>query len=408
MKKTGHIYPWREGNQFNLLIDAASFFSSMLQAIEKAQSVVALEMYLFESGHVADQFIDVLVDAARRGVKVMALLDGFGSRGLNAHDRQRLQKNGVELRFYNPVRLGRWLENLARDHRKLLLVDNQHAFIGGAGITDNFLPEKHEEKAWRETMVWVRGPVIADWGHLFCVLWRNVDDSHSKDSDGEASHDIGNQSTINRNHHHDYPDHGDHIVQCIAGYMDGRVASSSGLITSDIRRTVVTHIRAAEYRVWFCTAYFLPSRKLRRALRHAAGRGVDVRLLLPGPDTDHPGVRRAGQRYYGNLLRHGVRIFEYQPRMLHAKTIMCDQWVSIGSSNLDRWNLRWNLEANQNIQDSEFSHQVAAMLETDISNSIECTYEGWRNRSWPERLFVYLWGRIDLWLTSWERKNHRK
>jgi phosphatidylserine/phosphatidylglycerophosphate/cardiolipin synthase-like enzyme len=381
MKRTDHIYPWRENNQFELLVDAEVFYPRMIQAINNAKTVILLEMYLFESGHNANQFIEALIDAAHRGLLVQVLLDDFGSRNLSTYDRHRLLDNGVELGFYNPVYIFkrlefRWHENLARDHRKLLLVDKQEAYIGGAGITDEFLPQFHKEKAWRETMVMASGPIVKDWCHVFRQLW---------------------PVEVPKN-----------IEPTASGDMQGRLSTSTSIFSNDIRRSVIKRIRTAEQRIWLCTAYFVPSRKLRRALRRAANRGVDVRLLLPGPQTDHPGVRRAGQRYYGRLLRHGVRIFEFQPRVLHAKTLLCDQWTSIGSSNLDRWNMRWNLEANQNIQDSAFAQSVVDMMQDDFANSVECTYEDWLNRSWWDRFSIYVYSRIGLWMSTWERRNHKK
>ena len=381
MKRTDHIYPWRENNQFELLVDAEVFYPRMIQAINNAKTVILLEMYLFESGHNANQFIEALIDAAHRGLLVQVLLDDFGSRNLSTYDRHRLLDNGVELGFYNPVYIFRrlefrWHENLARDHRKLLLVDKQEAYIGGAGITDEFLPQFHKERAWRETMVMASGPIVKDWCHVFRQLW---------------------PVEVPKN-----------IEPTASGDMQGRLSTSTSIFSNDIRRSVIKRIRTAEQRIWLCTAYFVPSRKLRRALRRAANRGVDVRLLLPGPQTDHPGVRRAGQRYYGRLLRHGVRIFEFQPRVLHAKTLLCDQWASIGSSNLDRWNMRWNLEANQNIQDSVFAQSVVDMMQADFANSVECTYEDWLNRSWWDRLSVYVYSQIGLWMSTWERRNHKK
>ena len=124
---------------------------------------------------------------------------------------------------------------------------------------------------------------------------------------------------------------------------------------------------------------------MRRRLRHAARRGVDVRLLLSGPLTDHPSISNAGRRYYERLLHNGVRIFEYQPRVLHAKALLCDEWASIGSSNFDRWTLRWNLEANQEIQDADFSQQVRQFLQDGFSDAIEITLENWQRRPWHRR-----------------------
>ena len=158
-------------------------------------------------------------------------------------------------------------------------------------------------------------------------------------------------------------------------------------------------------RVWIATAYFIPPWKIRRALKKAVRRGVDVRLLLPGPVTDHPAVRHAGRRYYQRLLRHGVRIFEYQPRFLHQKVIVCDDWVSLGSANLDRWNLRWNLEANQEVSDAGFARATCAMLANDFNDAVECRYETWRRRPWRARLPEWLWGMVDRLL---ERLSRRK
>jgi len=141
-----------------------------------------------------------------------------------------------------------------------------------------------------------------------------------------------------------------------------------------------------------------------RALKQAAEQGADVRLLLPGRHTDHPAIRHAGRRFYSSLLRHGVRIFEYQPRFLHAKTLLCDQWVSIGSSNFDRWNLRWNLEANQEVDDLGFAGSVHAMFEVDLKVSVEIDKEKWKRRRWITRLREHLWGRVDMWLENLGRR----
>jgi phosphatidylserine/phosphatidylglycerophosphate/cardiolipin synthase-like enzyme len=180
----------------------------------------------------------------------------------------------------------------------------------------------------------------------------------------------------------------------------GRVAISASLRVQDIRRSLFNRVRAAQERIWITTAYFVPSRKLLRALKRAALRGVDVRLLLPGPYTDHPAVRHAGRRFYGGLLRAGVRVFEYQPRFLHAKTALCDRWVSVGSSNFDRWNLRWNLEANQEVQDAGFAAAAAGLFERDLLVSEEIRRDDWRRRSWRARVREQLWGRVDMFLES--------
>jgi phosphatidylserine/phosphatidylglycerophosphate/cardiolipin synthase-like enzyme len=366
------LFPWRQGNQFSLLVDGTQFIPAMLDAIAAAERSVWLEIYLFESGAVADRFIQALADAVQRGAQVKLLLDDFGAAGLSRYDRARLREAGVDLLFFNPIRYRRLTENFVRDHRKLLLVDERVVFTGGAGITDEFDPPRHPERRWRETVVRVEGPVVADWAALFCLGWNRQTPTKLA---GRASAPPP-------------PSDG----------PPGRVSIAQGLASQEIKRALLNHIRSAERTVWLATAYFIPAWRIRRALRNAARRGVDVRLLLPGPHTDHPAIRHAGRRFYGRLLANGVRIFEYQPRFLHSKVFLCDHWVSIGSSNLDRWNLRWNLEANQEIDDSAFAGQVRAMFEADFRESIECRYALWRKRPWSARARERLWGRVDLWL----------
>src|SRR6202007_2551138 len=182
------------------------------------------------------------------------------------------------------------------------------------------------------------GPVVADWQRAFARIWRRCG--------GELS----------------LPE-----SPCPA-YADGapgRLSLSEARQRSVLASGVIRCIDGASRRAWIMSAYFVPSRRFRKALRRAARRGVDVRLLMPSARTDHPWVRHAARRFYGKMLRNGVRIFEYQPRVLHAKMIVCDDWLSIGSSNLDRWSFKWNLEANQEVADARVADAAAALYSAD-------------------------------------------
>jgi phosphatidylserine/phosphatidylglycerophosphate/cardiolipin synthase-like enzyme len=370
-RQSNYRFAWRAGNSFELLIDGPVFFPSMLNAIEAAQRSVLMESYLFESGRVSDRFITALQLAAQRGVAVCLLLDAFGALHLKGADRNRLTSAGVRLAFYNALHHAKWLRNLLRNHRKLLLVDGAVAFAGGAGITDAFEPAS--APPWRETMLRITGPVVDDWLELFATTWA--------EATGKALH-VTPLRAVER-----------------AQGVWGRVVASSGLrARNDITRSVVRHIARAERRVWLATAYFVPSRRLRRELRHAAQRGADVRLLLPGANTDHPSARWAGRRFYARLLANGVRVYEFQPRFMHAKVLLCDDWVSIGSSNLDHWNLRWNLEANQELDDVQMARQVADMFVADFGESLELDSAAWQRRRWHARLMERIWGMVDAWL----------
>lgn len=374
MQRNKYRFAWRAGNRFEVLVDGVEFFPRMLAAIDAAHDYVLLEMYLFESGALANRFIAALRGAAMRGVQVRLLLDDFGARRLHRRDRQQLALENVEMTFYNPLRYGDLRRNLFRDHRKLLLIDGQVGFVGGAGVTDVFTEGPHSHLAWRETMVEIHGPVLTDWQALFSDVW-----------DHYATHALSLPVPS---------------PSPSAEGQWGRVSYSGGVKAQEIKRSAVKWIRGAEHRVWIATAYFIPAWKIRRALHRSVRQGADVRLLLPGPHTDHPAVRHAGRRFYSRLLRNGVRIFEYQPRFLHQKVLLCDQRASIGSSNLDRWNLRWNLEANQDVDDPDFADHVQAMLEEDFRHSVEIVYEQWRYRPWHRRLLEWFFGRVDLSLNK--------
>ena len=367
-------FPWRSGNHFELLVDGPVYFPRMLEAIEQAHRQVWLEMYLFESGRVAGQFIDAMTRAARRGVDVRILADDYGAARLRMADRARLVAGGVRLVLYNPLQWRKWLGNLFRDHRKLLIVDGRVAFVGGTGITDDFDNPRYPARSWRETTVSIAGPVLADWQALFIQVWReHGTEPIAVDTAVPEIYDDG---------------------------LLGRVTQGVALRVQDIRRSLYSRLRSAEHRIWIVTAYFVPSRRKLRALKLAAERGVDVRLLLPGPFCDHPAVRHAGRRFYSGLLKSGVRVFEYQPRFLHVKLVVCDDWVSIGSSNFDRWNLRWNLEANQEVDGRAFADASCAMIENDLRDSLEILYPEWHQRGLRARLREHLWGRVDMFLES--------
>jgi len=370
-------FTWRSGNGFELLVDGPHFFPRMLDAIESAKHDILLEMYLVESGAVTSRFIDALARAARRGVRVKLLLDDYGARGLATADRDRLRAAGAALAFYNPLRGTKLLGNLFRDHRKLLVVDDRVAFVGGAGLTDEFDPPDRPDAAWRETMLAIRGPVLTDWQALFREAW----DRHTTVP-----------ATLP-------------AMLPAAGNSRGRVTSTRGLLRQDIKRSLLARLRGARERVWLATAYFFPPWRMRRLLRRAARRGVDVRLLLPGPVTDHPAARHAGRYLYHRLLESGVRIFEYQPRFLHQKAVLCDNWVSLGSANLDRWNLRWNLEANQEVADAGFARAAQEMFERDFRDAVEFRLEEWKRRPWYARVLEYAWSVVAMWA---ERLGRRK
>ncbi|MGE3531796.1 MAG: phosphatidylserine/phosphatidylglycerophosphate/cardiolipin synthase family protein [Steroidobacteraceae bacterium] len=363
-------FPWREGNQFELLIDGRQYFPAMLTAIAQAQSSIELEMYLVSSGKLFNQFRQALLDAAARGVQVRMLFDDYGAQELNAADRQALQAPGIELIFFNTLRWRKGMSNLLRNHRKLLLIDRRLAYVGGTGLTDEFIYEHQHQPPWHEVMLSIRGPVINDWLLLFERTWFSFGKTLFK------------QPRISRSMHDD-------------GAQRGRVCASDGPRAHHVEQSLYRQLQRSQRHVWLVTPYFIPSLKLRRLLIQAAKRGLDVRVLSPGQLTDHPAIRHASRRHYARLLRNGVRIFEYRPRFIHAKIAVCDDWVSLGSTNFDRWNLRWNLDANQEIDDAGFAMQVRQQLQPDFADSEELHYDTWLQRPLYLRLLEWWNGKLD-------------
>jgi phosphatidylserine/phosphatidylglycerophosphate/cardiolipin synthase-like enzyme len=380
--KTSYKFPWRQGNHFETLVDSTAFIPRMLAAIDAARHYLLLEMYLVASGEVADRLIQALLEAAERGVQIYLLLDDYGAQQLSERDRERLAQPNIHSVYYNPLPTYSTLYNLYliiwqrtyhglhRNHRKLLLIDGAVAFAGGTAVIDEVDSPLAPELRWRETMIEIQGPVLGDWQQLFTESWDMYAD--------EALTLPAPTPPV------------------IANGQPGRVTVNEAHSRTGIQRSLLKQLQRANQRVWFATAYFIPSWKLRRKLKYAARAGVDVRLLLPGPITDHPGARYASHRYYGRLLKSGIRIYEYSPRFFHAKTVLCDNWVSIGSCNFDRWNLQWNLEANQEIDDPQLAATVAAMFSNDFSHSLEYTAGEWQQRSWQLRTLEWFWGRMDF------------
>ncbi len=383
-------FPWRDNCSFELLTDGQRFFPRILSEIDKATKCIDIELYLVWPDTATDKAIDGLIRAAARGVKVRCLFDAVGSADLDEGRRNRLLAGGVGLRFYNRLRLGAGQRNLYRDHRKILIFDEKFVCTGGFGFSDPFCTPSEDNNRvtpWHDQMLVIQGPVVQDWQVLFNSAWR----THDRPARKQLRNFI-------RPRHPGRP----RIPAWPASRNgQGRVAYTESRHNNELVRALLASIRQAEHRIWLATPYFLPGWRIRRALQRAARRGVDVRLLLAGEQNDVPPVRYAGQRYFSRLLRAGIRIYEYEPRFIHLKTVLVDDWASIGSCNFDHWTLHWNLEANQNALDHQLADDVAASFELDFGDSHEWTLSGWRKVSAWHRLKIRVWGTINRVVMVW-------
>jgi cardiolipin synthase len=349
------------GNRAELLNNGDEFFPAIFEAIRGARHSVNVELYIYANGRVGREFAAALAAKAREGVAVRVLVDALGKRtgGLDA----ALRAAGVQFRVYKPVRLWQLPKTGDRTHRKIITVDGRIGFTGGFGVDDRWAGDARHPGEWRDVVVRVEGPVVQQLQRLFFQNWLYAT---GEIPDGE----------------------GEFLEVPPAGPLRAQaVGSTRGADVSLAKLHYYVPIQAARRRLWIENAYFLPDRDFRRALVAAARRGVDVRLVLPGRHTDIKLTRYAARSDYDELLRGGVRIFEYQPTMLHTKLMVVDsQWTSIGSINFTARSMRANAEANVAIYDPDFARQAEAVIERDLAQSREITWEDWRRRGWCDRL----------------------
>ena len=350
-----------EGNAIELLRDGPENFPRWLDAIAKAERSVHLENYILDDDRIGSEFAEALIAAAGRGVKCRVLYDWMGCRTRTKPIFwERLRHHGVEVRCYNPPRFGNPLSWISRDHRKVLCVDGKIAFTGGLCIGDDWVghPDK-DIPPWRDTAIVIRGPAVADIDAAFADSWK---------VEGRAipARELAQRKT--------QPHAGNLKAWVIAGRPD-----EMGLYRLE---QLVAEI--AERTLWLTDAYFVGTTGYVHALSGAARAGVDVRLLVPG-SNDWPIVRALSRAGYRSLLEAGVRVFEWNGPMLHAKTAVADGcWSRIGSSNSNLASWTSNRELDVTIQDPEFGEAMMAMFEEDLENATEIVLADGRMRR-PKR-----------------------
>ena len=355
--------PLAEGNSVTVLKNGVQIFPSMLAAIKGAKKTLNLEFYIYWDGEIGRTFAEALAERARAGVAVKVILDAVGSSGMSQSLIDFMARNGVDLEWYHPIRWYTLSRLNHRTHRKLLIVDGEVGFSGGVGIADNWLGDADSKEHWRETVIRVEGPVVTQMQSAFMDNWVK--------SRGELLTGLDYFPQIKPR--------GDHIAQVI------KSSPSEG--SSTVKLLYIISIVAAERSIYISNAYFVPDPDTIRALEGAVRRGVDVRVVIPGDKSDVPIARQAGRLYYELLLRRGIRIFEYQPTMMHAKTMVVDGiWTTIGSSNFDDRSFRLNDEVNVNVYDEAIARQVETMFFEDVARSTEITPRKWLRRPAFDRL----------------------
>jgi cardiolipin synthase A/B len=346
-----------QGNTCQLLRDGVEAYPAMLTAIREARRSIHLETYMFITDAVGELFGEALAEAAGRGVHVKVLYDALGSWTSRRSFFEALRARGVDIRPFKPIRgLGRGLRHLLRrDHRKLLVVDGEVAFIGGLNISAHWAPEG-QGGAWRDDVLRVEGPAVDELARRFGATWRMAFKDRFRS--WREQHRRRRQAVPRRD------------GVCLAVLSSRR----------SIHRAYLHAISRARRTVLVAAAYFIPDRKLVAALRHAARRGVEVHLLL-NARSDHPWLVHAARALYEKLLSAGVRIFEWERCVLHTKTAVVDGvWGTIGSFNLERMSLLFNHEVNAVFADPRLGRELEASFRADCQRCPEVDLARFRRR----------------------------
>jgi cardiolipin synthase len=357
------------GNRIEVLTDGPMFYPAMIDAIRSAERSVNLECYMFRPGRVADAFVEALADRARHGVVVSLVADAIGSLWLFGKPVRKLREAGCRVNTYQALRWYSLARLNNRTHRELLVIDGRVAFMGGAGVADFWAHPDGRNPHWRDTMVRVEGPAVASIQGAFVENWLECC--------GEVLTGEAFFPKLNR-----------------AGHTTAFLVKSSPADRATVSRIVFQAlIEGARTSLSIETPYFLPDRSLRRAFIRTARRGVPIRLIVPGPITDQRWVRLASRRIYGSLLRAGVRLFEYQPGMMHAKVLLVDEnWSLIGTTNMDNRSFEHNDEVNLVMLDDLITARLSEDFERDLAACAEITLADWQARPlWEKVLNPFVW-----------------
>lgn len=329
-------------------------YNDMLRAIESAKQHIYLESFIWKGDELGQRFKDALTRKAQQGVEVYVIFDSFANLVVpRSFKRFPPEIHTFEYKTINSVWHVFDPRCYARDHRKLLIIDNDVAFIGGFNIGQLYAT------TWRDTHLRIVGPAVVDLAYAFVDFWN----THA-----------GKKTFISYTAPRQWPDH-------IMVHRNDPIR-----LTFPIRGMYLDAINRAQRHIWITNAYFIPDRVILQALIDAAKRGVDVRILLPW-QSNHVTADWLARGYFERCLEAGIRIFGYQNAMIHAKTATIDDyWSTIGTANLDRLSLTGNYEINVEIRDVNFADDMEIIFLNDLTNTIEITLEDWRRRAWYQRV----------------------
>ncbi|MGE5180491.1 MAG: phospholipase D-like domain-containing protein [Acidobacteriota bacterium] len=367
---------WRIGCDVTPLRDGGETYAAMLAAIASARQSICCEVYILASDRTGERFRTALVERARAGVTVRLMYDAVGSFGLADSWLGELRDAGAQVVVFNPIAPWRARWGLShRDHRKILVVDDEVAFTGGLNIANDYASVEDGGAGWHDAHCLVRGPIVLDLARLFRRTWlRAGGDGYPPPASPNRSPGVGGSSFVRM------------------------IENTTRRKRPAIRRAYVHVIKAARQRVWIENAYFLPDRGLRRALVRAVRRGVDVRVIVPG-HSDVRLIEWASLYVMRRLARRGVKLLRWRGVMLHAKTAVVDGvWSTIGSYNFDAQSRFNNLEVTIEILDPAVGGALETAFERDVAQCDAFDEDAWKHLPWWRKAFAWLAYRLRRFL----------
>ena len=363
------------GNSATLYRYGSDFFPALLEALPQAQVSVCLEFYTICDDETGRLVADALVAAAARGVRVYFLYDYIGCFDTPTAFFRKLAKGGIKCAPFNPPPFSKgiaWFDK--RDHRKVAIVDGRCAFTGGMNIANVYSGFGKKQTRWRDVGIRIEGEAVLELLRLFRETWQGETGEPPQGCDTLSAPEFA----------------GDAKVMIVNGGPHHK--------RSFIRSSFRVAIAGASESVTIASPYFIPGPRVLRSLLRAAGRGVQVRLLLPHK-SDVPLVRLVSRSYYGQLLNSGIEIFELDSAVLHAKVLLIDDsWAMVGSANMDNRSFHRNYELNVVVDSHDFGTQVAEMLETDLRGARRIVLHEHENRGWPIRFLERLCSPVSWFL----------
>jgi cardiolipin synthase len=351
--------PLLKGGTLELLNNGDQWLARMLADFKAAQSSITFSAYTWEPGRLSDAIFDALIERASAGVQVRVLVDGLGGKRCPTEDIERLRAAGGEVCVFRPFKIGKIDRYHLRNHRRAMVIDGGIAYTGGMAVADHWLGDARNPEEWRDIMARVTGCLAPNVQSAFAEMWAYV---CGEVLTGPAFFP-------------ELPD--DHSeVRSLA------LTSSPSGEDQPLHLLFFKSFASARERIWITTPYFVPTRHTTDVLAERAQAGVDVRILLPNHHTDAKAVRRAGHTAYEKLLDAGVRIFEFQPTMIHTKALVVDsKWSIIGSANMDIRSTELNEENVLGILDEPFARDLESAFEADLKRAHEIDADAWRKRS---------------------------